>query len=158
MVLKYIVPTYACGRAISISACWCNEYIFCLISLTLMNIVSSSVRVCVRACVCVCVCVRACSLEWEKTFVFLNADTSVCINYKLFVWVKLNWCVSLAACLRENDRGTETESGRESNLILRSVSPSIIAFPQETRWLHSTRDSVTASPSSEKQEPPQPNP
>ena len=51
MVLKYIVPTYACGRAISISACWCNEYIFCLISLTLMNIVSSSVRVCVRACV-----------------------------------------------------------------------------------------------------------
>lgn len=103
----------------------------------------------------VCVCV--CTIEWEGTFVDLNADTSVRINYKQFVWVNLNRWVSLPACLSEKDRGRETESGRESNLILLSVSPSIIAFPQETRWLHSTRDSVTACLSSGKQEPPQPN-
>lgn len=102
-------------------------------------------------------CVFVCTIECEETFMDLNAETSVSINYRQFVWGNLNWCISLPACLCEEDRGREMESGRESNLILLSVSPSIIAFPQETRWLHSTRDSVTASLSSGKQEPSQPN-
>lgn len=48
MVPKCIVSTYACGRKISVSVSWCNEYIFYLISLTLMNIIFFSVCVCVQ--------------------------------------------------------------------------------------------------------------